>query len=175
MTRIRPVFHCKTCGQTFWRKRAKRDSRQYCSRECAFANWSEIRRTDRMRRGFGPALHRQHGPWPLCVDCGTEVGWQSRRCCPCRRAHDSERQCKYMRLANRRLYTVGRSCIDCGTYSGQSLFCSKRCRGRFSLYSHYWKHLDGSARQAMIAAVTRLKLVRRLLNSQNASGGHVGS
>jgi len=135
--RSRPETRCLGCGRQFQRKRKQRDVVKYCSRACAFAHWSDIRRTD-----IRAVRARARPPKTYaCCNCGAPLLSGRRRYCEvCRNVRAAINRQLHNELARERARQQRRHpagpivqiCPSCGAHFDGRLrvCCSRLCLRR---------------------------------------------
>ena len=120
-----PPCICRHCGKEYINKRRGSEGKQYCSRECAFADIKAWRRVEVESTRIIKCLVY----WPVCRVCGTVflAKQKHQRLCSdsCLKA---EREHKKLALAAVPCSVCGK---PCGYVFGRGRkFCSAECRGQ---------------------------------------------
>lgn len=205
--RIRTMVPCNVCGAWFWRKPtntlacspaciAKRRERpeiccrgcsvmftrrggsgKYCTRQCAFAHWSEIRKSSR------PRVRRPRiTPPPVCRPCkycGQVCETSRQQMCrrgPCWFARHQRNYSARRQRRGRLPLPKPMTCFCCGGNivhpalgrGRPRLFCSKVCTQRMSKYAHFWSGHSGGDILQWVAAAAMLKAVNRVRYALNS-------
>lgn len=147
---LRPKVDCRYCGRTFQRKKGSRDSRQYCSRECAFANGKVVGRTGNWPAPFSPVY------FLTCSHCHSVfVAQRVRSACSeeCSKALERTRMRAYAERLHR---AEAKKCVECGAAfvpeygDKRRSFCSKQCGLRYGRRGRA-KNYHSRAKQAGVA------------------------